>query len=292
MNTFVGVLVENMREAGIYTILVKGQGIAQCYERPLWRTCGDIDLYLDESNYKKAKEYLIPLASFVDNENLYNSHLAMTIIPWTVELHGTLKGGLWKRVDRLLDEIHDDVFSNICVRVWANGNSQVFLPRADEDVVFVFAHILQHFFRGGIGLRQICDWCRLLYTFKDKIDTGLLLSRLNKMDVLSEWKSFAALAVHFLGMPAEAMPFFDSSNKWKKKSSRLVLVILKTGNFGYAKDYSYKKNKTLAIRLAISFWRHTTESFEKACVFPMDSIKMWGKEMLIAGEEIVKGIVP
>ncbi len=35
MNTFVAGLIEQLRAAGIYALLVKGQGIAQCYERPL-----------------------------------------------------------------------------------------------------------------------------------------------------------------------------------------------------------------------------------------------------------------
>lgn len=37
MNQFIGVLIEKLRAADIYTLLVKGQGVAQCYERPLWR---------------------------------------------------------------------------------------------------------------------------------------------------------------------------------------------------------------------------------------------------------------
>ena len=39
MNQFIEKLVGKMREADIYTLLVKGQGVAQCYERPLWRSC-------------------------------------------------------------------------------------------------------------------------------------------------------------------------------------------------------------------------------------------------------------
>jgi hypothetical protein len=46
MNAFVADLIMRLRRADIYTILVKGQGIAQCYEKPLWRACGDVDLYL------------------------------------------------------------------------------------------------------------------------------------------------------------------------------------------------------------------------------------------------------
>ena len=37
MNSFIAELVEKMRKTDIYTLLVKGQGIAQCYKHPLWR---------------------------------------------------------------------------------------------------------------------------------------------------------------------------------------------------------------------------------------------------------------
>ena len=43
MNQFIAELVEKMRAADIYSILVKGQGVAQCYEKPLWRPSGDVD---------------------------------------------------------------------------------------------------------------------------------------------------------------------------------------------------------------------------------------------------------
>jgi len=81
MNYFIGVMVEKMREAGIYTVLVKGQGGGQCYERPLWRLCGDVDLFFDEENYEKAKGVLTPLAIEVEPEEKRKKHLAMTIDP-------------------------------------------------------------------------------------------------------------------------------------------------------------------------------------------------------------------
>jgi hypothetical protein len=46
MNEFVASLIKKLRKEDVYTILVKGQGIAQCYERPLWRSSGDVDLLL------------------------------------------------------------------------------------------------------------------------------------------------------------------------------------------------------------------------------------------------------
>lgn len=174
MNSFIGVLVEKMREEGIYTLLVKGQGIAQCYERPLWRNCGDVDFFLDHGNYEKAKVFLKQLATDIEPEGSYLKHSAFTIDSWTVELHGNLRTRHSARMDRIIDDVQQDTFQNENVRTIRLGNSDVFLPAPDNDVIFIFTHFLKHFFGGGIGVRQLCDWCRLLWTFRSKIDRELL----------------------------------------------------------------------------------------------------------------------
>ena len=226
MNDFVADVVQRMYEEGIDVVLLKGQGVAQCYDKPLWRTCGDVDLFLSEDNYEKAKQYLQPLASHIDKEGDYSKHLGMTINSWTVELHGYLRCGLSKRIDQVLDEIRQDVFSGGHVRSWQNGNTQIFLPSADNDAVYIFTHILNHFYKGGIGLRQICDWCRLLWTYRNEIDVTKLDKRLRKMGLVTEWKALGIFAVERLGMPVEAMPLYDASNRWKRKAQRIEEFIM------------------------------------------------------------------
>lgn len=113
MNEFVGRLIEKLRREDVYSLLVKGQGVAQCYVRPLWRSSGDVDLLLSEDNYKKAKAVLAPLASSVERENRYTKHLGMIIDNWEVELHGNLRSCISRKVDRGLDEIADSVFVSI-----------------------------------------------------------------------------------------------------------------------------------------------------------------------------------
>ena len=275
MNNFIGVLVDKMRKQGIYTLLVKGQGIAQCYERPLWRSCGDVDFFLSEDNYEKAKMFLIPLAVSVDPEVEYNKHLGMTIDPWVVELHGFLRCGLSTRIDKVLDEIKKDVFNGGNVRSWLNGGTQVFLPRADEDAIYVFTHILEHFYKGGIGLRQICDWCRLLYTCKDSLNHGLLESRIRKMGLMTVWKAFVAFAVDYLGMPAEAMPLYSSEKKWSRKGDKICAFVMEVGNFGHNRDNSYYAKYPFLIRKLYSFGRRCGDLFRHARIFPLDSLKFF-----------------
>ena len=144
-----------MLEADINTLLVKGQGIAQCYEKPLWRSSGDVDLLLSDSNYNKAKEYLLPLSSDNKPDERYSKHLGMNIDQWYVEIHGTLRTGLSGRVDKVVDEVQKEVFYNGNVRSWKNGESTVFLPSPDNDVFFVFTHFIKHFYKDGMSLRQI-----------------------------------------------------------------------------------------------------------------------------------------
>lgn len=111
MNAFIAGLIENLRKNDIYTLLVKGQGVAQCYEKPLWRLCGDVDLLLSENNYKKAKKLLLPLANSHEEEYAYTRHLGMNLYGWEVELHGNLRGELTNRIDKELDSITKKMLS-------------------------------------------------------------------------------------------------------------------------------------------------------------------------------------
>ena len=271
MNYFIGVIVEKMRKVGIYTLLVKGQGVAQCYAKPQWRASGDVDFLLSPDNYDKAKEYLTPLASIIDNEDLRRKHLGLTIAPWVVELHGALPFDLSSRVDKLINEAQNDVLYFGSVRTWIDGDTQVFLPSPDNDVIFVFTHFLHHFFIEGVGLRQICDWCRLLWTYKDSIDVELLEKRVCEARLMSEWRAFAALAVKKLGMPIEAMPFYDSCRCYERKANRLLRHILKSGNMGHNNDVSYRAKQKPIVSNVITFKRRFADFLKLSFIFPIDA---------------------
>jgi len=123
MNGFVSELIERLRKEDISCVLVKGQGVAQCYEKPLLRSCGNIDSLLDDENYHKAKDYLTPFSSKIEVEDFYKKHFAMTINSWEVELHGTLRCGLWRKVEKTLDSIQTSIFYEKRFRTWIVGGS-------------------------------------------------------------------------------------------------------------------------------------------------------------------------
>ena len=273
MNGFIAELIEKLRKDDIYALLVKGQGVAQCYEKPLWRCSGDVDLLLSNDNYLKAKRALISLASEVANEDVITKHQALVINGFDVELHGKMPFTLSMRVEAGIDEVLDDLFCRCNVRSWDCNGTQVFLPSPDNDVILVFTHFLHHFFIEGVGLRQICDWCRLLYTYKDSLNIKLLESRIRKMGLMSEWKAFASLAVDTLGMPVEAMPFYDA--RFKDKGEKVLRRVLKNGNFGHNNDLSYRSRYSGMTYKFVAAWRRLKDFASLIPVFPLDAPRFY-----------------
>lgn len=233
MNRFVADTIEDMRAKGIYTVLVKGQGLAQCYEKPLWRTSGDIDFFFSKNEFPKATEYFtkLPRATVVQDSK-YTKSFGVMVNDWFVEVHGTLRSSLSAKLDREIDAMQDDIFYGRNVRSWQDGDTTVFLPDANNDLYLVFTHFVRHFYKEGVNLRQLCDWCRLMWTFKGVFNVKQLEKRLRRSGMMDEWMAFAAVAVEYLGMPKEAVPLYDVRYKkdevmWKRKATRIIAYIMK-----------------------------------------------------------------
>ena len=273
MNQFVAELIEKLRRTDIYTLLVKGQGVAQCYVRPLWRACGDVDLLLSAENYEKAKGGLTPLADHVDPENKEKRHLGLSIGDWIVELHGTMHVEMSRRMNKGIDAVQNDCFYGGNVRSWDNNGTTIFLPSPDNDVILVFTHILEHFFIEGVGLKQVCDWCRLLYTYRDSLNYGLLEKRIRKMELVTEWKVFGALAVDELGMPKEAMPMYES--RFHQRGQRVLSRIMKSGNMGHNNDLSYRSKYSGLTYKLVALWRRMKDFAGFTKIFPIDAPKFF-----------------
>ena len=179
--------------------------------------------------------------------------------------------GLSRNADKILDEVIEDVLKRGGARVWTYNNSDIYLPSADNDVILVFTHFLHHFFIEGVGLRQICDWCRLLYTYKDKLNYGLLESRIRKMGLMSEWKAFYNLASRYLGMPALESELTIHDSRFDKKADRIMELVLESGNFGHNKDLSYRTRYSGLTYKIVAAWRRLKDFASLVPVFPLDA---------------------
>lgn len=293
MNSFICTVIKRLHKESIDSILIKGQGIALCYERPLWRSSGDVDLLMDEINYQKGKKLLNEMSDTPLEENLYSKELITNIKGFCLELHGTIRGGLSRKMDKELDIIQTEICNKKRIRQWDNNGVLVSLPDVNNDILLIFTHFLKHYFKGGLGIRQICDWCRLMWTYKDDIDVVLLEKRLCSMRLMAEWKAFAAFAVHILGMPIEAMPLLSQDDchnaNLKKKAHRICKFIMEVGNFGHNRDMSFYREGSYWGQKVKSFGRRMGDLWNHLRIFPMDTLRFFPRIMWNGVVSAVRG---
>ena len=180
-------------------------------------------------------------------------------------------------MNRVADDVHRDLFYNGNVRSWNDNGVPVFLPSANNDVIIIFNHIINHLFLEGVGLRQICDWCRLLWTYRSDLDVRLLETRIRKMGLMTEWKAFYNLANRYLGMPDLGEGLLACDSHFDKRADRIMAFVLESGNFGHNRDVSYRAKNSAAVVNTITQWRRICDFAKFTRVFPLDSPKFFGQ---------------
>lgn len=231
LNALVAETCALFKRDGVDYRLLKGQGTALNYPHPEHRSPGDIDYLLDDENYSRASALLSPKATELCPEDAHKKHFGM-FFPGglEIELHGTARAGFGRRFDDVIDSMQAEMFAGKDFRSWDCLGTEVLLPSVNFDAVFIFTHFVQHFYHGGLGLRQICDWTMHLHRFAKEIDRDWVLHRLRALDMLNEWKAFGYLAVNSLGLPEDEMPFYDP--RCARHAGRIWASMKHSGNFG------------------------------------------------------------
>lgn len=225
-------VVCRLKEAGITPVLLKGQAYAQHYPQPEWRQCGDIDLYIGETDYPRAVATARECGWQSlpgENEQPGAKHYGCFLRGVRIELHRVVAILDRPAANRRFQRWSHGQLSGT-TRTMRVGDTDVSLPPPLFDVVFVFQHLYHHFLNGGVGLRQLCDWVLLLHAHSSIIDRGELESLLRRFGLLHGWKMFGCIAVDRLGLPEPEFPFYFPL--YRARAEKIFGIILCEGNFG------------------------------------------------------------
>ena len=274
--------------AGIPVVLVKGQSLAQDYPEPERRQPGDIDLLLLPESYEAAKAVLLPKATDVLEEEKAILHQGMHIGSVEVEIHGSISTLMSRKLDRKLAALLEEEFRNGNFSSVPIGGKDIPVPSADFNAVYIFVHFLQHYWAGGVGLRQLVDWMTFVSVHKRDIHPVILEKRLQDLELLAVWKTFTGFAQEYLGCPTEKLHLAAPPDS--RKDARIWQYIRRCGNFGKNVDRSRKKEAYL-VRKAHSFWRLVVaDRLRHFPVFPRESVRFffgafgYGLQRLAKGE--------
>lgn len=246
LNRTVNEVAEALDAAGIPSVLLKGQGVAKNYARPESRSCGDIDLYVGECNFRRA----IGVISGMKNDSLKvgiecDHHVQISLNQVEIELHKKADYMPGTRMNSDLQqwtiESIDSNFSTDSLPYWDNAGTKVSLAPATFDAFFILHHAVRHMTTGGIGFRQLCDWTMYLHCNHANIDIAALKSKLERYHMRAIWQEFGILAVSHLGLPIEELPLAPASTD-SSKTEKILDQIFISGNFGHA-DANRKDNR-------------------------------------------------
>ena len=278
-NALINIVLE-LRKHGVDPVLLKGQGIAKYYIVPELRQCGDIDIYVGLENFAKVCEVIGKMSTPEDHQGDIPSlkHFHTRIGSAFIEIHRYTDVYWPRRYDRVYQKISDVGMHSELVPLDFSG-VPVMSPSLDFNVFFIFNHFWHHFIADGVGLRQICDWVRLLHVNYGRIDLNYLSDVLQQMQLMKEWKVFGYIAVNILGLPVAEMPFYDS--RYKKTADKVLDLILLEGNFGQENMKNYKRPKGYFAGKWYSFRKRFARNMRVLRIFPIESMRHMTKVLFV-----------
>lgn len=268
-------VVSHLSAAGIRSVLLKGQGLAQYYPKPELRQCGDIDLYVGLERYADSYDVVKPLATQIDDRKALEvgKHYDFFVGKVAVEMHRYSDRYPTPKLDRIYQEVSLKGLNEDLVPLMFSGQT-VYTPSDEYNAFYIFSHLFHHFLINGLGARQLCDWMLFLRARSSHIDMSSLETILRRLDMLKPWQAFGCVLVKYFGMPAESFPFYDSAQE--HKADNIVRRLLDEGNFGKERDVYKKRGRIYLINKTWAMLAHIGRSIGLLFLFPRHSFRQIG----------------
>lgn len=214
--------------------VLKGQGTALYYEKPEYRPCGDIDIWV-EGDRDNIMQFARKHGCKIPHIDIKHSDIEFfEDVP--VEVHFLPSWMYCPSTNRKLQKF----FKEKANRQYANVDKKLGFAHTtiDFDLVYSIVHIYRHIFSEGIGLRQLVDYYFIL-------QNSSLAQRLDAYKILKDlkMKSFVGGIMWILttcfGMKEEYMlcPVNAKHGKF------LLSEIMTAGNFGHYDDRTKQISK-------------------------------------------------
>ena len=234
-----------LKEDGLDAVILKGQGIAQCYgDLGVYRQSGDIDIWV-KGGYQTVCDYV--QRTHPTTDVAYHRFHYDYFEDTEVELHHrpTLMRNLMddRKLARWYNSFEADSFVFL-------ENKGFVVPPTGFNRIFILTHIYRHFLFEGIGLRQIIDYYFVLKNtdLTNQTDDKELLKELRLMRFA---EAMMWILHQMLGL--EEQYLICGMNE---KEGRFVLKeIEQTGNFGYS-DKRYQYRQFFKLRRQIAHGAH------------------------------------
>lgn len=212
------------KHGGFRSCILKGQGTALYYDKPEYRQCGDIDIWI-EGDRDKILEFAHSHKQEIGHVDIKHSDISFfDDVP--VEVH-FMPSWMYcpatnKKLQRFFREKAEWQFANY------DENIGFAHTTIDFDLVYSMVHMYRHIFSEGIGLRQLVDYYYILQRSTEE-------QRLDAFEALCQLKmrSFVGgimwILMERFGMDAN----YSLCSGNEKHGKFLLSEIMAAGSFGH-----------------------------------------------------------
>lgn len=227
MNQSLSELYLMLHSKGLSPVLQKGQGVAQFYEKPLLRECGDIDFYFNNSRaFSFAAAYVrmhkVAVKKMPDKSLFYLwNGIEVEHHTRLFDLHNPFLQCYLNKLEREKGYEH--------FRLLPPSELKISIPSPFLNLLMLDLHILKHALGWGIGLRQLCDMARACYKLHEAINPDEMEKVCLKLG-LERWNPLLhTFLTEHLGLPVSYLPYGTTA----PDAQPLLDIIWHSGNFGY-----------------------------------------------------------
>lgn len=175
-------ILDAFEENGIYCIPLKGSKTKVLYPKSELRTMGDLDLLYKPEQSKEMKGVMETLGYQDDGESQKHDHYQKADV--LVEMHKTLVAAQSNTFTYFLE-------------TWKRalpkeGKNYIHELTLEDHYLFTLCHLIEHFIRGGIGIRMVLD----IYVIsrQPNFRREYVEKELQKLDIETFEKKIRALA--------------------------------------------------------------------------------------------------
>lgn len=198
-------LIQQMNDAGIPALLIKGYAVADCYAAPDCRMSGDVDVLIDPKDEKRACAFM-KANGFAVDRRWKNGHHDVCQHPQLgcVELHVMLYG-----------EIVEDVWfgrmdgrefvSEPAIEVATQDGSYRTLGYTDH-MIFLMLHLIKHFIMTGMSLRMMLDVALFFSHHAERIDSARFWKTMESLKYGTIAQSILWAMARYCGIDATSIP--------------------------------------------------------------------------------------
>ena len=252
LNNLAADVMALLAEHDIPSTLIKGYSLSALYPDADMRDFGDVDIYVGEENYLRAAE--VVTAAYPDahwHSATYGGiHYILVIdesLDRVVELHRVTMEFHDKRADELYQAFTKKYLEN------GVGSSSVewrgtelIVPCAAYNALYVFMHAWHHFESTGVGFRQLGDWALCLKRAHEHLSEGEWQALCQEIECIltalhmkTAWQTFGHLLVDELHLSPDAFPLYSS--RYEHRAKRLLRQMLRDGHCGRPASFNIKE---------------------------------------------------